>query len=169
MPIDWGIGARIVASSCCLRHRDGRQTRTRRTSCWRLSNSHRQLGGSVRLIQILLAAVRASSVLLFVRAPHCGLLLSPSCSVRRIAACGDILDPDCDDVTATKLAVDRKIKHDRRSGVWFGSTRGVWVAEAALHRSPCLCSKATVSASCLLDFAWTYSSVYGERGASATG
>jgi hypothetical protein len=39
-----------------------------------------------------------------------GLLLPHSCSVSRVSACSDILDLDCDDVTATKLAVDRQIE-----------------------------------------------------------
>ena len=32
-------------------------------------------------------------------------------AIRRVAAGGDILDPDGNDVTATKLAVDRQIEH----------------------------------------------------------
>src|SRR5215216_1954630 len=38
-------------------------------------------------------------------------LLSNRCAIRRVAAGGDILDPDCDDVAAAKLAVDRQIEH----------------------------------------------------------
>src|SRR5260370_2980911 len=38
-------------------------------------------------------------------------LLSNRCAIRRVAAGGDILDPDGDDVTAAKLAVDRQIEH----------------------------------------------------------
>jgi hypothetical protein len=37
--------------------------------------------------------------------------LSNRCAIRRVAASGDILDPDGDDVTAAKLAVDRQIEH----------------------------------------------------------
>jgi hypothetical protein len=35
-----------------------------------------------------------------------GFLLSNRCAIRRVAAGGDILDPDGDDVTAAKLAVE---------------------------------------------------------------
>src|SRR5229473_1469064 len=37
-------------------------------------------------------------------------LLSNRCAIRRVAAGGDILDPDSDDITAAKLAVDRQIE-----------------------------------------------------------
>ena len=37
--------------------------------------------------------------------------LPDSCAIRRIAAAGDILDPDGDDIAATKLAVDCEIEH----------------------------------------------------------
>src|SRR3979411_2077803 len=40
-----------------------------------------------------------------------GLLLSDRCAIRRVSARSDILDLNCDDVTATKLAVDRQIEH----------------------------------------------------------
>jgi hypothetical protein len=40
-----------------------------------------------------------------------GFLLPDSCAIRRVAAGGDILDPDGDDVAATKLAVDCQIEH----------------------------------------------------------
>src|ERR1700716_3441135 len=40
-----------------------------------------------------------------------GFLLSDGCAIRRVAAGGDILDPDGDDVTAAKLAVDCQIEH----------------------------------------------------------
>src|SRR5450631_2534762 len=40
-----------------------------------------------------------------------GFLLSDRCAIRRISAGSDILDPDGDDVTAAKLAVDRQIEH----------------------------------------------------------
>ena len=36
-----------------------------------------------------------------------GFLLSDGSAIRRVAASGDILDPDGDDITAAKLAVDR--------------------------------------------------------------
>ena len=42
-----------------------------------------------------------------------GLLLSYRCAIRRVSACGDILDLDRDDVTAAKLAVDRQIEHGK--------------------------------------------------------
>jgi len=38
-------------------------------------------------------------------------LLSNRCAIRRIAGGGDILDPDGNDITAAKLAVDRQIEH----------------------------------------------------------
>jgi hypothetical protein len=38
-------------------------------------------------------------------------LLSNRCAIRRVAAGGDILGQDGDDVTAAKLAVDRQIEH----------------------------------------------------------
>src|SRR5262245_26255552 len=38
-------------------------------------------------------------------------VFSNRCAIRRIAAGGDILDPDSDDVTAAKLAVDCQIEH----------------------------------------------------------
>jgi hypothetical protein len=37
--------------------------------------------------------------------------LSNRCAIRRVAAGGDIPDPDGDDVAAKKLAVDRQIEH----------------------------------------------------------
>jgi hypothetical protein len=40
-----------------------------------------------------------------------GFLLPDCCAIRRVAASGDILDPDGHDVTAAKLAVDRQIEH----------------------------------------------------------
>ena len=40
-----------------------------------------------------------------------GFLLSDRCAIRRVSAGGDILDPDGDDVTATKLAIDCEIEH----------------------------------------------------------
>jgi hypothetical protein len=42
--------------------------------------------------------------------PPC-FLLSNRCAIRRVAAGGDILDPDSNDVTAAKLAVDCQIEH----------------------------------------------------------
>jgi hypothetical protein len=35
----------------------------------------------------------------------------PNRAIRRVGAGGDIIDPDGDDVTAAKLAVDRQIEH----------------------------------------------------------
>src|ERR1700692_3516827 len=40
-----------------------------------------------------------------------GFLLPDRCAIRRVSTGGDILDPDGDDVTAAKLAVDRQIEH----------------------------------------------------------
>jgi hypothetical protein len=40
-----------------------------------------------------------------------GFLLPDSCAIGRISACGDILDADGDDITATKLAVDCQVEH----------------------------------------------------------
>jgi hypothetical protein len=37
--------------------------------------------------------------------------LPDRCTIRRISTGGDILDPDGDDVAATKFAVDCKIEH----------------------------------------------------------
>jgi len=48
-------------------------------------------------------------------------LLSNRCAIRRVAAGGDILDPDSDDVTAAKLAVDRQMNIARsrvRPSIW---------------------------------------------------
>jgi len=39
-----------------------------------------------------------------------GFLLPDRCAIRRVAAGGDILDPDSDNVTAAKLAVDRQVE-----------------------------------------------------------
>jgi hypothetical protein len=36
-----------------------------------------------------------------------------SCAIRSVAAAGDILDPDRDDIAATKLAVYRQIEHSQ--------------------------------------------------------
>jgi hypothetical protein len=38
-------------------------------------------------------------------------LLPDGCAICRVAAGSDILDPDGNDVAATKLAVDRQIEH----------------------------------------------------------
>jgi hypothetical protein len=40
-----------------------------------------------------------------------GFLLPDGCAIRRVTADGDILDPDGNDITPTKLAVDRQIEH----------------------------------------------------------
>jgi hypothetical protein len=48
-----------------------------------------------------------------------GFLLSDGCAIRRVAAGGDILDPDGDDVTAPKLAVDRQIEHGEIASAAF--------------------------------------------------
>jgi hypothetical protein len=50
--------------------------------------------------------------------PSC-LLLSDHCAVRCVSARSDILDLDCDDVAATKLAVDRQIEHGKVASATF--------------------------------------------------
>jgi hypothetical protein len=42
-----------------------------------------------------------------------GFLLPNRCSICRVAAGGDILDPDGDDITAAKFAVDGQIEHGK--------------------------------------------------------
>jgi hypothetical protein len=67
-------------------------------------------------------------------------------------ASGDVLDPDSDDITATKLAVDCQIEHGEVANAAFdlrassGLTRRVLVAAGALPRSACPCSRATIYA-----------------------
>jgi len=48
-----------------------------------------------------------------------GFFLSDRCSIRRAPTGGDILDADGDDVTATKLAVDRQIEHCKVASAAF--------------------------------------------------
>src|SRR3954470_2084802 len=48
-----------------------------------------------------------------------GFLLPDRCAIRRVSASGDILDPDGDDITAAKLAVDREIEHGEVAGAAF--------------------------------------------------
>jgi hypothetical protein len=45
--------------------------------------------------------------------------LPNSCAIRRIAAGGDILDPDGDGIAATKLAVDCQIEHGEVASASF--------------------------------------------------
>src|SRR5712692_4664185 len=94
--------------------------------------------------------------------------LSDRCAIRRVAAGGDILDPDCDNVTATKLAVDRQIEHGKVASAAFDlefrpdRPDVILVAAAALPRSACLCSKARAcgaSGQRSLHLAWSHSSV----------
>ena len=40
-----------------------------------------------------------------------GFLLPNRRAIRRVSACGDVLDPDGDHITSTKLAVDCQIEH----------------------------------------------------------
>jgi hypothetical protein len=40
-------------------------------------------------------------------------LLSNGCTIRRVTAGSYILDPDGNDITAAKLAVDRQIEHGK--------------------------------------------------------
>jgi hypothetical protein len=48
-----------------------------------------------------------------------GFLLSERCAIRRVPAGVDILYRDGDDVTATKLAVDRRIEHGEVANAAF--------------------------------------------------
>jgi len=48
-----------------------------------------------------------------------GFLLSDRCSIRRVPAGGNILDPDGDNVTASQLAVDRQIEHSEVASATF--------------------------------------------------
>src|ERR1700704_4758901 len=48
-----------------------------------------------------------------------GFLLSDRCPIRRVPAGGDILDPDGDDITTAKLAVDRQIEHGEVASAAF--------------------------------------------------
>jgi Ku protein len=45
--------------------------------------------------------------------------LSDRCPIRRVPAGGDILDPDGDDITTAKLAVDRQIEHGEVASAAF--------------------------------------------------
>jgi hypothetical protein len=48
-----------------------------------------------------------------------GFLLSDRCAIGRVTACGDILDPNGDDITAAKLAVDCQIEHGQVASAAF--------------------------------------------------
>ena len=48
-----------------------------------------------------------------------GLLLSNRRAIRGISACSDVLDLDCDDVTAAELAVDCQIEHGKVASAAF--------------------------------------------------
>ena len=48
-----------------------------------------------------------------------GLLLSNRRAIRGISVCSNVLDFDCDDVTATKLAIDRQIEHGKVASAAF--------------------------------------------------
>jgi hypothetical protein len=48
-----------------------------------------------------------------------GLLLSDGCAIHRVATGSDIFDPDGDDITATKFAVDSQIKHGEVASAAF--------------------------------------------------
>jgi hypothetical protein len=41
------------------------------------------------------------------------LPLSDSCAIRCISACSDILDPNGDDITTPKLAIDCQVEHGK--------------------------------------------------------
>jgi hypothetical protein len=64
--------------------------------------------------------------------------LPDGCAIRGVAAGSGILDPDGDDITATKLAVDGQIKHGKVANSTLNlelrpnRTRYVWEAAAAL-------------------------------------
>jgi hypothetical protein len=45
--------------------------------------------------------------------------LPDGCAIRRVPAGGDILDPDGDDITAAKLAVDCQIEHGKVASAAF--------------------------------------------------
>jgi hypothetical protein len=45
--------------------------------------------------------------------------LSNRCSIRSVPVGGDILDPDGDDVTTSKLAVDRQVEHGEVASAAF--------------------------------------------------
>jgi len=45
--------------------------------------------------------------------------LSNGCAIRCVSACGDILDPDGDDIATTKLAVDCQIEHGEVASASF--------------------------------------------------
>jgi hypothetical protein len=47
------------------------------------------------------------------------LLLSNRRAIHGISVCGDVLDLDCDDVTATELAVDCQIEHGNVASAAF--------------------------------------------------
>jgi hypothetical protein len=47
------------------------------------------------------------------------LFLSDGCAIRRVAAGGDILDPDGDDITPSKLTVDCEIEHGEVANAAF--------------------------------------------------
>jgi hypothetical protein len=48
-----------------------------------------------------------------------GLLLTYSCSIRSVSACGDIVDFDRHDIAAAKLAIDRQIEHGEVADATF--------------------------------------------------
>jgi len=45
--------------------------------------------------------------------------LPDGCAIRRVSAGSDILDPDGDDITPTKLAVDCQIEHSQVASATF--------------------------------------------------
>jgi len=47
--------------------------------------------------------------------------LPDSCAIRRVAAPGDILDPDGEDIATTKLAVDCQIEHGEVASAAYAS------------------------------------------------
>src|SRR5579871_6620723 len=91
-------------AACCGWDHDGRRTRTRWASCWRPSDSRRRLPSLIAQFK-----------------PDCParLLLPDGCSIRRVTARGNIIDPDRNDIAATELAVDRQIEHGQVAGAAF--------------------------------------------------
>src|SRR5206468_12075429 len=73
-----------------------------------------------------------------------GFLLPDRCAIRRVSTGSDILDPDGDDITATKLAVDCQIEHGEIASTAldlelcpdrpdvFGSQRGLCPGQLSL-------------------------------------
>jgi hypothetical protein len=101
--------------------------------------------------------------------------LSHGCAVRRVAAGGDILDPDGDDITPSKLTVDCQIEDGEVASAAFDlelrtNRQDVfWSQRRLCPGSACPCFGATVfeaSVQHLLFPAWSYSSVIDDESMS---